>query len=93
MCVCVQRIWYLRLDDMTEPPLFHSQFDIEKRWLTGALNFLTMVTLYSTLIPISLYVSIEIVKYIQVGLSAAFFPFRIPCPSFLASRCLTCVCC
>eukprot|EP00884_Botryococcus_braunii_P001875 jgi/Botrbrau1/11689/Bobra.0195s0020.1 len=60
-----KRIWYLMLDDTTEAPIFHAQFDIYQRGLSGALNFLTMVTLYSTLIPISLYVSIEIVKYIQ----------------------------
>lgn len=32
---------------------------------TGLLNFLTLMTLYSTLIPISLYVSIEIIKFSQ----------------------------
>lgn len=55
------------LDDTTEAAMFHAQFDIDRRALSGALNFLTMVTLYSTLIPISLYVSIEVVKYIQVS--------------------------
>jgi hypothetical protein len=69
------------LDDQTESAIFHAQFDINRRGLSGALNFLTMVTLYSTLIPISLYVSIEIVKYIQVGPIFYSLLFSLPCTS------------
>jgi magnesium-transporting ATPase (P-type) len=41
-------------------------FDPASPVLVGMLNFLTLITLYSTLIPISLYVSIELIKYFQV---------------------------
>jgi hypothetical protein len=38
--------------------------------IVGLLSFLTAVTLYSSLIPISLYVSIELIKYFQVASTA-----------------------
>ncbi|KAF7124136.1 hypothetical protein RHSIM_Rhsim12G0080300 [Rhododendron simsii] len=51
--------WYLRPDDST---IF---YDPKKAPQAALLHFLTAVMLYSTLIPISLYVSIEIVKVVQ----------------------------
>ncbi|KAE8698884.1 Phospholipid-transporting ATPase 3 [Hibiscus syriacus] len=41
------------------------QFNPNKRFLVVLLTMLTLLTLYSTIIPISLYVSIEMVKFIQ----------------------------
>ena len=41
------------------------------RFIIALLMLLTTVTLYSTLIPISLYVSIELIKYLQVRLGLA----------------------
>ncbi|KFK43585.1 hypothetical protein AALP_AA1G145400 [Arabis alpina] len=51
--------WYLRPDDAE---IF---FDPEKAPLAAILHFFTAVMLYSYFIPISLYVSIEIVKVLQ----------------------------
>ncbi|XP_077253699.1 putative phospholipid-transporting ATPase 9 [Tasmannia lanceolata] len=51
--------WYLRPDDTT---VF---YDPERAALAAILHFLTALMLYSYLIPISLYVSIEIVKVLQ----------------------------
>ncbi|KAF3656198.1 putative phospholipid-transporting ATPase 11 [Capsicum chinense] len=51
--------WYLRPDDSE---VF---FDPRKAPAAAILHFLTAVMLYSYLIPISLYVSIEIVKVLQ----------------------------
>ncbi|KAK7304207.1 hypothetical protein RJT34_15328 [Clitoria ternatea] len=51
--------WYLRPDDRT---IF---FDPQNAPVAAALHFLTAILLYSCLIPISLYVSIEIVKVLQ----------------------------
>lgn len=53
------RRWYLRPDDTT---VF---YDPERPVLAGFLHFLTALMLYGYLIPISLYVSIEIVKVLQ----------------------------
>ncbi|KAG4214848.1 hypothetical protein ERO13_A01G142500v2 [Gossypium hirsutum] len=41
------------------------QFNPNRRFLVVLLTMLTLLTLYSTIIPISLYVSIEMVKFIQ----------------------------
>ncbi|KAL4302308.1 hypothetical protein GQ457_10G025370 [Hibiscus cannabinus] len=41
------------------------QFNPNNRFLVVLLTMLTLLTLYSTIIPISLYVSIEMVKFIQ----------------------------
>ncbi|KAK6931154.1 P-type ATPase, N-terminal [Dillenia turbinata] len=41
------------------------QFNPDNRFLVFILTFLTLITLYSTIIPISLYVSIEMIKFIQ----------------------------
>ncbi|KAK3041310.1 hypothetical protein RJ639_001412 [Escallonia herrerae] len=51
--------WYLRPDDAT---IF---FDPKRAPVAAIYHFLTAVMLYSYLIPISLYVSIEIVKVLQ----------------------------
>lgn len=51
--------WYLRPDDTT---VF---YDPKRSAIAAILHFLTAIMLYSYLIPISLYVSIEIVKVIQ----------------------------
>lgn len=53
------RRWYLRPDDA---PVF---YDPRRAPLAGFLHFLTALMLYGYLIPISLYVSIEIVKVLQ----------------------------
>ncbi|XP_058091688.1 putative phospholipid-transporting ATPase 9 [Magnolia sinica] len=51
--------WYLRPDKTT---IF---FDPENAFVAAMLHFLTALMLYGYLIPISLYVSIEIVKVLQ----------------------------
>ena len=53
------RRWYLRPDDT---PVF---YDPSRSLLASILHFLTALMLYGYLIPISLYVSIEIVKVLQ----------------------------
>ncbi|KAJ7974576.1 Phospholipid-transporting ATPase [Quillaja saponaria] len=53
------RRWYLRPDNTT---VF---FDARRASLAALLHFLTALMLYGYLIPISLYVSIEIVKVLQ----------------------------
>ena len=53
------RRWYLRPDDTT---VF---YDPQRPILAAFLHFLTGLMLYGYLIPISLYVSIEIVKVLQ----------------------------
>lgn len=51
--------WYLRPDDTTV------YYDPERAGIAAVLHFLTALMLYSYFIPISLYVSIEIVKVLQ----------------------------
>ncbi len=85
-----QEHWYLDLGNPRESAATRAQFDPAARPLVGALDFLTALTLYSTLIPISLYVSIEIIKYFQVSHIRAR-----NCISFLqalraCSQCCTC---
>ncbi|WVZ13606.1 hypothetical protein V8G54_011172 [Vigna mungo] len=53
------RRWYLRPDNAT---VF---YDPRRATLAAVLHFLTAIMLYGYLIPISLYVSIEIVKVLQ----------------------------
>lgn len=55
----IMKRWYLRPDDSK---VF---FDPKKSTIAAFLHFLTALMLYSYLIPISLYVSIEIVKVLQ----------------------------
>ncbi|KAL5725371.1 P-type phospholipid transporter [Ranunculus cassubicifolius] len=42
-----------------------SQFNPNNKFVVAILTFFTLITLYSTIIPISLYVSIEMIKFIQ----------------------------
>ncbi|XP_020276843.1 phospholipid-transporting ATPase 3 isoform X2 [Asparagus officinalis] len=42
-----------------------NQFNPNNRFLVAILSMFTLITLYSTIIPISLYVSIEMIKFIQ----------------------------
>ena len=55
-----RKYWYLALD---EDPGF---FDPDDKAVTGMVNFVTLFILYSTFIPISLYVSMEMIKFISV---------------------------
>lgn len=55
------KYWYLGLNADVE-----DQFNPRNRFVVTALSFLTFVTLLSSIIPISLYVSIEMIKFIQV---------------------------
>ena len=55
----VMKRWYLRPDDTT------IYFDPERAPVAAIFHFLTALMLYGYLIPISLYVSIEIVKVLQ----------------------------
>ncbi|CAM8884390.1 unnamed protein product [Rhodiola kirilowii] len=43
----------------------HTQFNPSNRFGVFFMIFFTLITLYSTIIPISLYVSIEMIKFIQ----------------------------
>ncbi|KAK4261232.1 hypothetical protein QN277_004260 [Acacia crassicarpa] len=56
------KYFYLRLDVGGEGS---GQFNSSNRFLVFVLTLFTLLTLYSPLIPISLYVSIEMVKFIQ----------------------------
>ncbi|KAK8477308.1 hypothetical protein V6N13_090353 [Hibiscus sabdariffa] len=55
-----RKYYYLGLGKSVE-----DQFNPNRRFLVVLLTMLTLLTLYSTIIPISLYVSIEMVKFIQ----------------------------
>ncbi|KAJ9549620.1 hypothetical protein OSB04_022163 [Centaurea solstitialis] len=55
--------WYLRLRNDTD-----GSFDPDKPLISGFLQFLRALILYGYLIPISLYVSIEVVKFLQAML-------------------------
>lgn len=55
-----QKYYYLALDKGGE-----NQFNPRNRFLVVILTMFTLITLYSTIIPISLYVSIEMIKFIQ----------------------------
>ncbi|KAJ7943556.1 Phospholipid-transporting ATPase [Quillaja saponaria] len=54
-----KKYYYLRLDKADQ------QFNPNQRILVVILTMFTLITLYSTIIPISLYVSIEMIKFIQ----------------------------
>ncbi|XP_054809122.1 phospholipid-transporting ATPase 3-like isoform X3 [Prosopis cineraria] len=56
------KYFYLRLDVGGEGS---GQFNPNNRFLVIVLTLFTLITLYSPLIPISLYVSIEMIKFIQ----------------------------
>uniref|UniRef100_A0A1D1YWU8 Phospholipid-transporting ATPase n=2 Tax=Anthurium amnicola TaxID=1678845 RepID=A0A1D1YWU8_9ARAE len=55
----VSKRWYLRPDDSSE------LFDPKRALLASFFHFMTGLMLYGCLIPISLYISIEIVKVLQ----------------------------
>ncbi|OIW15908.1 hypothetical protein TanjilG_04443 [Lupinus angustifolius] len=55
----VSKWWYLRPDNIED------QYDPQKIGLAGMSHLITALILYGYLIPISLYVSIEIVKVLQ----------------------------
>ncbi|CAH1415134.1 unnamed protein product [Lactuca virosa] len=55
--------WYLQLLEDTD-----ASFDPNKPLISGFLQFLRALILYGYLIPISLYVSIEVVKFLQAML-------------------------
>ncbi|OVA09139.1 Cation-transporting P-type ATPase [Macleaya cordata] len=55
-----RKYYYLGLDEGVE-----DQFNPRNRFVVAILTMFTLITLYSTIIPISLYVSIEMIKFIQ----------------------------
>ncbi|XP_057417723.1 phospholipid-transporting ATPase 3-like [Lotus japonicus] len=57
-----KKYFYLHLDSSEEGS---AQFNPRNRFLVFLLTMFTLITLYSTIIPISLYVSIEMIKFIQ----------------------------
>ncbi|XP_042005369.1 phospholipid-transporting ATPase 3-like [Salvia splendens] len=54
-----RKYYYLRFDRS------QAQFDPDSRFVVAILTFFTLITLYSPIIPISLYVSVEMIKFIQ----------------------------
>ncbi|XP_031100154.1 phospholipid-transporting ATPase 3-like [Ipomoea triloba] len=52
--------FYLGFEDSSDP-----QFDPNNKFTVAALTMFTLITLYSPIIPISLYVSVEMIKFIQ----------------------------
>ncbi|KAK9114005.1 hypothetical protein Syun_020802 [Stephania yunnanensis] len=52
--------FYLGLQEGVE-----KQFNPDSKFVVAVLTMFTLITLYSTIIPISLYVSIEMIKFIQ----------------------------
>ncbi|XP_010255676.1 PREDICTED: phospholipid-transporting ATPase 3-like [Nelumbo nucifera] len=55
-----RKYYYLGLSESVE-----DQFNPSNRFVVAILTMFTLITLYSTIIPISLYVSIEMIKFIQ----------------------------
>ncbi|KAI3954059.1 hypothetical protein MKW98_017883 [Papaver atlanticum] len=55
-----RKYYYLGLTKNVE-----KQFNPDNRFVVAILAMFTLITLYSTIIPISLYVSIEMIKFIQ----------------------------
>ncbi|XP_073109855.1 phospholipid-transporting ATPase 3 isoform X2 [Elaeis guineensis] len=55
-----RKYYYLGFFGDVEP-----QFNPDNRFVVAILTMFTLITLYSTIIPISLYVSIEMIKFIQ----------------------------
>ncbi|XP_058073823.1 phospholipid-transporting ATPase 3 isoform X3 [Magnolia sinica] len=55
-----RKYYYLGLREGVE-----DQFNPSNRFVVAILTMFTLITLYSTIIPISLYVSIEMIKFIQ----------------------------
>ncbi|KAM1082447.1 hypothetical protein ACFX2I_021004 [Malus domestica] len=59
------KYYYLGLRGKKNAGSSYSSFDPNNRFLVILLTMFTLITLYSTIIPISLYVSIEMIKFIQ----------------------------
>ncbi|CAH9129097.1 unnamed protein product [Cuscuta epithymum] len=70
-CMCVlgsigsglfinSKYFYLRFENYSDP-----QFNPTNRIMVATLTMFTLITLYSPIIPISLYVSVEMIKFIQ----------------------------
>ncbi|VVA27683.1 PREDICTED: phospholipid-transporting ATPase [Prunus dulcis] len=59
------KYYYLGLRGKKNEDSAYSSFDPDNRFLVIILTMFTLITLYSTIIPISLYVSIEMIKFIQ----------------------------
>ncbi|CAG9465195.1 unnamed protein product [Pedinophyceae sp. YPF-701] len=57
--------WYLDLASDQLDAIDKVLFDPGNAAAAGLINFFTLLALFSTLIPISLYVSIEVIKYCQ----------------------------
>ncbi|KAG8654039.1 phospholipid-transporting ATPase 3 isoform X2 [Manihot esculenta] len=55
-----RKYYYLGLDEGAP-----TEFNPNNQFAVAALTLFTLITLYSTIIPISLYVSIEMIKFIQ----------------------------
>ncbi|XP_050236678.1 phospholipid-transporting ATPase 3 [Mercurialis annua] len=55
-----RKYYYLGLDESAP-----TEYNPSNRFGVAALTLFTLITLYSTIIPISLYVSIEMIKFIQ----------------------------
>ncbi|XP_059278356.1 phospholipid-transporting ATPase 3-like isoform X2 [Lycium ferocissimum] len=55
-----KKYYYLRFESGSEP-----QSDPDNRFVVAVLTMFTLITLYSPIIPISLYVSVEMIKFIQ----------------------------
>jgi len=75
LVLCAQRHWYLRMGAGSESAISRLLFDPDSRAIVGILDFLTLFILYSSLIPISLYVSIEIIKFFQARLWPGFLQY------------------
>ncbi|XP_004238741.1 phospholipid-transporting ATPase 3-like isoform X1 [Solanum lycopersicum] len=55
-----KKYFYLRFESSSD-----AQSNPDNRFVVAALTMFTLITLYSPIIPISLYVSVEMVKFIQ----------------------------
>ncbi|KAK4371889.1 hypothetical protein RND71_007273 [Anisodus tanguticus] len=55
-----KKYYYLRFESGSDP-----QSDPDNRFVVAVLTMFTLITLYSPIIPISLYVSVEMIKFIQ----------------------------
>ncbi|GAA0155851.1 primary active transporter [Lithospermum erythrorhizon] len=60
-----KKYYYLRFDSTKGSDIAELQFNPGNRFTVAALTMFTLITLYSPIIPISLYVSIEMIKFFQ----------------------------
>ena len=63
------RAWYLALTTKTGDDWRDAIFDGTRPYQVGFINLLTLILLFSTYIPISLYVTIEVVKFLQANIT------------------------